>query len=236
MLIWLLACAPSSPPPAPAAPQPITVQLDYGPLYGGFSSMGMVDSRLAEPALVDRVQLEAGALSSMREDGSVEPWLLRVLLSPLSERGSTIIGPEGTGATLWLRDLHFGVGTDTVNVVVRPDADQGDRYAIGIRQYGDEESLCPDILTVEVPYIGLHATVQRASDGAVVAIWHEVILPELDPERAVREATIPPEQLCETIGDLTARDPALQPTDEEYLRAAKDLVRFALLPFDAPQP
>lgn len=232
LLSWLLACTP--PPPAPAAPPPVTVQIDFRPLYGGFSSMGLVDRRLTEPALLGRVQLEAGALSTMRPDASVEPWLRRVLLAALSEHGSIIVGPEppaGAPVTLRLRDLHFGVGTDTVDAIVRPDADESGRYIVGIRQFSDEDSLCPEALSVEVPYIALHATAQRPSDGAVVAIWHEVTLPEIDPERAVRAATIPPDQLCAAVSDLMARDEALQPTGEEYTTAARELVRIALLPF-----
>ncbi|MFT4977389.1 MAG: hypothetical protein ACI8S6_003294 [Myxococcota bacterium] len=242
-MLWitalLTACTHDVPPPTPVvAVEPVV--FDYGPLYGGFSSMGAVDRQVAGREPIQRVVLEASALSSMRPDSSVEPWARLVLLSALRQLGALVIVPGGANpppiaGTIRLTDLHFGTGTDTLPAVVRQHEEDG-RTIVAIRQYHDEPSLCPPELMVTLPYVALHATVQRESDGAVAAIWHEVVLPEIDAERAQRTVSIPAAQRCEVVPALLERDPDLQPTGIEYHAAAAELVQLALRPLRLPAP
>ena len=234
MLLFLFACQPTL-PPAPA-PKSAEIRLDYSHLYGGLSTISVVDHNLTEPELLQRVRVEASTLSTMREDTSVEPWTRRVLLSSLSQDGALILGPtvgDDQPPTLLLRDVHFGSGTDTLDAVVQPHPTE-DRYLVGLRNSPKSESLCPPSLQLVLPYVALHGTAQRA-DGVVVAVWHKVIIPTVDAQRAQITVEIDPDQLCSLVPTLLAQEPDLQPSSQEYMSAAQHLMRLALAPFQSPE-
>ena len=220
--------------PAPLEPSPATelVVIDYHSLYGAFHSMSVIDHRLAAPELLPRIRFEASALSSMREDASIESWARAVLFSALGRHGAIIMGPPvGNDAepTLHVRDAYFGVGYDDMAVVVEIHPDDG-RYMVGLRRYRSQESLCPPALELSLPYVALHGTVQR-SDGAVVALWHEVAFPSVDAGRAQIEVNLSPGELCALVPVLFEQEEHLSPSGGEYEVAAGQLVTIALQPF-----
>lgn len=231
LLMLHVGCRPPAPPtPSPAPLEPVIIE--YSKLYGAFHSMSVVDYRLTAPELLSRIRFEASALSSVREDASIESWARTVLLSALGEHGAIIMGPPvGNDAepTLHIRDAHFGVGYDEMKVVVQPHPDGGG-YIVRLRTYRSQESLCAPTLQLSLPYIALHATVQR-SDGAVVALWHEVSFPSVDADRVQVKATLSPEELCEAVPAFFEREDRLQPSGAEYEEAAGQLVTLALQPF-----
>ncbi|MEL6348848.1 MAG: hypothetical protein AAFV53_37435 [Myxococcota bacterium] len=210
------------------------IQVNYSDLYGSFSSMTIVDHRLAGPALLARVQLEAAALSSMREDAGVEPWARVLFLTELGRRGATLYGPptapmlSDARPTLSLRDLYLGTGTSPLDVIVK---EQGDRVGLGLRSFSEEASLCPQDFALDIPYFALHGTAQRTEDGALVATWHEVAIPQVDPERTLRTLSTPAAQLCDTIAAVYSADDTLRPSGTEYEAAATALIGRVLRPF-----
>ena len=230
MLMFFLACQPT--PPPVAVPETAEFRLDYSPLYGGLSTISVVDQQLTTPELLQRVRVEASTLSTMREDTSVEPWTRRVLLSSLSEHGALILGPpvgDDQEPTLLLRDVHFGSGTDTLDAVLQPHPTE-DRLLVSLRGSPKSESMCAPSLQVELPYVALHGTAQRA-DGVIVAIWHKVMIPEVDAQRAQITVQSTPSELCSLIPKLLDQETDLQPSSQEYIETAKHLMRLSLDPF-----
>ena len=205
ILPLLLACGPQPPPPAPA-PQTVEVLIDFGTLYGGLSSSGVVNHSLVEPGLLSRVQVEDASLDLFAEDTGVVSWTRALLLNAFTSQGSVVLGPGWSGeegstpeATAWLRNVRFVPGEESVEVVVGPPGDEG-RVAISMRQSKDEASLCPAELTLPVAYVELHATLQRARDQALVAVWHELAVVKVEAELSGRftlpDPALAPEAFC----------------------------------------
>lgn len=230
MVIFLFACQPTLPPVS--VPETAEFQLDYSPLYGGLSTISVVDQALTTPDLLQRIRVEASTLSTMREDTSVEPWTRRVLLSSLSEQGALILGPpagDDQAPTLLLRDVHFGSGSDTLDAVLQPHPAE-DRLLVSLRGGPKSESMCSPSLKVTLPYVALHGTAQRP-DGVVVAIWHKVMIPEVDKERVQITVQSTSSQLCALVPTLLDQETELQPSSQEYINTAKHLMRISLDPF-----
>ena len=83
------------------------------------------------------------------------------------------------------------------------------------------------------------AAVQRFSDGAIVAMIHEIrLLPSLDePTRisaVIDDST--PERLCESIADFYFEEPALGRSAERYQEAAIEVLRTSVEPLYIATP
>ncbi len=178
----------------------MTQKVDYGPLFGGVSSSGLLDKDQVGPHLMDRVEVEPQTLSVLSPDTGVDVVTRRLLLEALRKHGSRVIAaaPLELAPELAARDrptallwgLRFAVGHDDVEVVVQRRKKKDRPPAVRIRTSPKERSLCGPHAKVGLDYIELIATVQRAEDRSLVAAWHELGAVDLHHD-AVREIELP---------------------------------------------
>jgi len=216
------------------------VVIDVSSLYGGVSSTTVVDRRQVDETLLSRVRVGSSTLSILGEDAGVEAWTRKLLLTALGDLGAIVLGPTWSAVpegplqpeqadTAWLRDVHFASGVDTVAGVVHRDGDG--TYQVSIRAHPEEVSLCGD-LPLKLDYVELHGTVQRSTNHAVVAVWHEVGVVEirgLEPlTRTLPDPDLDLGGFCEAIGDLVAHDPDLRPSGRDFETAGRRVLERGL--------
>ena len=237
VLLLLLSClTPKAPATIPEAIVPVLHErsIDYSALFSGRNSISIYDTKLLSPVLMDRVLVESEIIEVNLEAVSVENWTRRLLFQMLIAQGSTIVASSAEQEqppTVALRNLSFISSTEDIGVVVRETLDGG--VQVLIRNSPAEESLCSEEMRLPIGFVEFAAAVQRFSDGAVVAMIHEIrLLPSLEePTRipvVVDDST--PDRLCESIANIYFEEPALGRSAERYQEAASSVLRASIEP------
>ena len=237
VLLLLFSClTPKAVPAIPVVSAPILHErtIGYGALFSGRNSNSIYDTKLLSPDLMKRVLVEAEIIEVNLETIAIENWTRRLLFQTLIAQGSTIVAPpveQENPPTVVLRNLSFISSTEEIEVVVREKSD-GDLQVL-IRNSPAEESLCSEEMSLPIGFVEFAAAVQRFSDGAIIAMIHEIrLLPSLDePTRisvAIDDST--PERLCESIANIYFEEPALGRSAERYQEAAIEVLRTNVEP------
>jgi hypothetical protein len=253
MLLFFIACLPKKteviPPALEVLPPVIELEtvvlqqqtIDYSLLFNGLNSQSFYNYLLVDDELMKRVFVEGEILGSNLDNVAIENWTRRVLFSEITRRDSLIIGPiqdllgypkDGSlneHPTASIRNLSFVSSTEEITVIVQRN--EGG-IMVGIREFDDQESICPFETMLPIGFVEFNGAVQRYSDGAVVAMIQEIVLlPDL--EQAVVTEMVDKsnnETLCSAIVDIYLYHEQLSRHSERYYQAAQQAVKLGLEP------
>ncbi|MGC6515772.1 MAG: hypothetical protein ACON4N_14890 [Myxococcota bacterium] len=248
MVLLLTGClarrAPTPATPVDAVPP---LKLDVAGLYDGGSNPSFYATP-TDPSAMQRLLMEPDALKATPErNPDVEPWLLRLLLTQLTARGTQVYGPPHAqlpqfapidpaplSPTADLTDLTLVSGVDQLPAIVWTDG--GGITHLELRAHDDQKSLCPSDWTAPVRYVRFSAHLQRYVDGALLArLEGSSLLPS--PDDVVVDLAEPQgANACDAITHALVQDDRLQPHVVQFERAADRLVRTLLDPLYSTGP
>ncbi len=200
---FLVGCpflaAHESPPPAP-----VSVDLDFGGVFGGVVLDGTHDAAVLHDRILARLLVDPSVLNPHDEGTPTEPWTLALLLDRLAEGQARVLTlppvsePEAPSAAL--QHLRFLSGVDSFPALVQP---QDGGYRISTRSSADEESVCGDDFEVQLGFVVFQGALQALPGGEVAATWNlfamlpiagDAIVPAALPDPALN-----PDGFCQGV-------------------------------------
>ena len=247
VLPLLFACVPikETAVVVPSVPVLKERKIDYSALFEGRNSSSLYDKNTIVEGLMHRVLLEEQIIQIDLTDVPIENWTREILFRGLTKQGSilsTAIAENDTRKpcaaggcleehpTVSFRNLSFVSSTEDIEVVVRENSDGV--FQILIRDDISDESLCPAEYTLSVGFVEFATAVQRLSDGAIVAMIHEIKLLPKQSESLEVVATIEDsgQGLCDAISKIYLEEPSLSRSSSRYYEAAVNVVKMGLGP------
>ena len=250
MIFWtlFLGCIrPNLTPPIPPSEQ--TYEVNYAALFDIQSSESLYDRRMVQHDTLNRVLLEPDIFLPRTADSEMDLWIRNLLLSHLGKMGTIILAPplpetlnykspcpqggcyEQNPTTIF-RYVYFRFTKEDIPIVV--EAGKDNKIEIFIRSHRNEQSICPKDFQASFEYAEFGATIQRVSDGALIALIHEVrLLP--NPTKAPLSIPLPSwkthnKDFCHLIGKYYMEHEALQPTSDAHQKTAKQVLQSAFSP------
>ena len=247
VLPLLFSCIPTKETVVTVIPTPVLHErkIDYSALFEGRNSSSLYDQNTIVDDLMSRVLLEEHIIQVDLSDVPIENWTREILFSGLTKQGSilsTAIPQNDTRKpcvaggcleehpTVTLRNLSFVSSTEDIEVVVRENAEGV--FQVLIRDDISDESVCPAEFSLPVGFVEFATAVQRLSDGAIVAMIHEIKLLPKQSESLEIVATIEDsgQALCDAISNIYLEEPSLSRSSGRYYEAAVNVVKVGLGP------